>query len=543
MPENNRMLRRLLRADGLAGVLMVAAGLNWHGCAFSQQIMPAATGASARFAISGFEVTGDSPLSVAEWSQLLAPFIGPDATLATLQKAAAALEAELKARGFALHRVSLPPQEVGARVVLHVVKFVVGKVSVEGQAQHSEANIRSSVPDLREGEVPNFGALAVQTTIANENPSKQLQVSLKESDQPDRIDARLLVKESAPWQFSASLSNTGSESTGKDRLSLVGGYANLFDLDHQLSAAYTTSVARHQDVKQLGLNYRIPLYRQGGVFGLSYTRSDVVGSFGTFSSTGAGQTLGLSYNHYLEPEGGRRSQLTLSLDRKRFDVSLVNEAPVPGQLERGSRPLTLGYSVRMETDSTAWAYNLELSANLSGGAGNTLEAYQSEDVRINSTNWKAVRGGVSYVSAAASGWSWSARTQFQYSPGALISGEQFGLGGNASVRGTAERALAGDTGVFASLEATGPAWLPGLRPIAFMDGGWLRNNNADANPNKPGNDRLLGVGLGLRYGSASYSLSAEWGRLLSGSLVPFTAGSGLPQAGDQKIHLNLTASF
>ncbi len=515
----------------------------WHGCGTAQQAMPEATGATARFPIKGFEVLGESPLSKEESSRVLAPFIGPDGTLVTLQKATAALEAELKARGFALLRVSLPPQDVGEKVTLHVVKFVIGKVTVEGQSQYSEANIRASLPELREGQAPNFRVLALQTAIANESQGKQLQVSLKESEEADKIDARLMVSESRPLHFSASLSNTGSESTGQDRLSLIVSHANLFDLDHQFSAAYTTSIERVRDVKQLGLNYRIPLYRRGGVMGLAYTSSDVVGNFGTFNSTGAGQTLGVNYSHYLEPDGGRRSHVSLALDQKLFNASMVNGLPVPGQLERGSRPLSLGYTVKMESDTAVWGYNAELAVNLPGSSGNNLAAYQSEDLRISNERWKLLRGGVNYLSSFASDWTWGLRGQFQYSADALISGEQFGLGGSASVRGTGERAIAGDSGLFTSIEITSPEIIPGLRGVGFVDAGWLRNNNPDASMNKPGDDRLLSVGLGLRYVTGAYAVTAEWGRLIAGSVLPITSGAGIPQAGDQKLHISLSASF
>ena len=536
-------LRRFQRMPAASTTGPALAFLLGSAGVFAQQPMPPATGATTRFPISAFQLTGDSPLSAEESARVLSPFVGPDGTLLTLQKATAALEAELKAKGFALLRVSLPPQEVGATVRLHVVKFVIGKVSVEGLSRYNAANIRASVPELREGQAPNFKLLAVQTAIANESQGKQVQVSLKESDEADKIDAKLLVTESRPWNFSASISNTGSESTGRDRLSLLAGHSNVFDLDHQFSTAYTTSLERIKDVKQLGLNYRIPLYRQGGVIGMAYTRSDVVGNFGSFSSTGAGQTLGLNYSHYFEPEGGRRSYVMLGLDQKRFDAALVNDVAVPGQQERGSRPLAVGYWARTESDAAAWGYNLEVAVNVAGGNGNNLAAYQSEDVRIETENWRALRAGLNYAASFGSGWMWSVRSQLQYSAQALISGEQFGLGGNSSVRGAGERAIAGDKGFFAALEITGPEFMPGWRALGFLDAGILRNNNPDSNPNKPASDHLLGVGFGLRYGAGSYRLSADWGRLLLGSVLPMSSGSSLPQSGDQKIHVNLTASF
>ena len=236
------------------GLLLAAA------TAQAQQAMPEATGATTTFPIRGFELRGDIPLSSDDTSRILAPYIRTNGNLTTLQEAGAALEAALKAKGYALHRVTLPPQEVGNKVSFNVVKFVIGKITVESQGKVSEKNIRHSLPELQEGQAPNFLTLAVQTAIANENPAKQVQASLKESDEPEKIDVKLLVKASEPLTFSTSLANTGSDATGNDRLSLVLGHSNLFDLDHQFSMAYTSSLERTQNVKQLGLNYRCLLY-------------------------------------------------------------------------------------------------------------------------------------------------------------------------------------------------------------------------------------------------------------------------------------------
>lgn len=534
---------RLIQGDSLSSAIALCAMALGHCSVFAQTVAPAATGSTTKFVISGFELTGDNPLGPAESKEILAPFAKSDATIATLQQATSALEAALSARGFPLHRVSLPAQDLGGKVNLTVVKFVIGKVIVQGQAHFTESNILASVPELRVGEAPNFTKLAIQTAIGNENPGKQLQVSLKESDEVDKIDATLLVKETKPWNLSASLSNTGSESTGQDRFTVVGSHANVWGLDHQFSAAYTTSLERASDVKQLGVNYRIPLYKLGGVASMSFTKSDVVGGFGSFTSTGAGQTFGVSYSHYLPPAGGRRSYLSIGFDQKRFNAVQINGVPVVGQMDRQSSPLTFGYSARLESDNVVWSYHAELAANSGSDGGQQLIAFQSEDPRINRVDWRAIRGNVNYMRALSSGWLVAARGQFQYSPDALISGEQFGVGGSTSVRGTSERPMSGDSGLTASLELTSPVLGSGLRAVTFLDGGWISNHDSVMNPGKPASDQLISIGMGLRHSTGIYELSADWGRVVAGSVLPITPGSGIPRSGDQKAHVNVVARF
>lgn len=526
---------------------VVAAAALWcMGGLAHAQAQPNAALAPAPapvFAIKGFKVTGDNPLGDGETARILAPYLRADASMDTLQKATSALEEALRNRGFGLHRVALPPQDVGDTVTLDIVKFTISKLTIDGNKLYDEGNIRRSVPELREGHTPNFKRMAIQTAIANENPNKQVQVGVKEAEEPDKIDATITVKEERPWTFSLGLSNGGSESSGRDRFTVSGGHTNLFNRDHQFNGAYTTSLERFRDVKQLGLSYRVPLYELGGVLGASYTRSDVVGNFGAFTSTGAGHTFGINYTAYLPPEGGRRSYLTLGFDDKVFNASKINDIPVPGQVNRRSRPVTLGYTARVESDSSVWGYNTEFAMNTSSGAGNDLLSYQTEDPRIQTTRWKALRAGINYTTNFAEKWLWGVRSQFQYSPDILISGEQFGIGGSTSVRGTrSERPIAGDRGVSASLEVTTPELAPGLRVVGFLDAGWLANNNPNGT-SKPSSDRLAGVGLGLRFGSGPVSVTADYGRLVRGSVVPLTINTGSPQKGDDKLYVNMSVRF
>jgi hemolysin activation/secretion protein len=516
---------------------LLGASAAWAQAA-SPMAKPAA---QASFAIRGFNIKGDNPLSQNETSKVLAPFLRADANIDVLQKATAALEAALRDAGFGLHRVALPPQEVGDMVVLEVVKFTISKIVIEGNERYSAANVRASLPELKEGGSPNFSRLAVQTAIANENPSKHVTVSLKESEKPDSIDATVQVKETKPWNFSLALSNTGAKSSGRDRTTLSGSHQNLWDMDHQLTAAYTTSLEKLNDVKQLGLSYRMPMYSYNSVVGLNFTMSDVLGNFSTFTSTGQGRTIGGNYTYYLSPEGGKRSFITLAYDNKLFKAAVINGSAIG--VDRRSTPVSLGYTQRNESNAAVWSYNTDFSFNTGSGSGNTLQAYQEEDSRITTRSFKILHAGANYSAELGQKWLWGLRAHLQFSPNALISGEQFGLGGVGSLRGATDRVLLGDRGLSTSLEVTSPEWMPGLRITSFVDAGWLNNNDANGST-KLSSDKLASVGLGLRYAAQSgFLVSADYGRIISGSALPLASNSSAPQKGSDKLHMNLSMRF
>jgi hemolysin activation/secretion protein len=537
-----------------AGLFALTA-LTAAATAFAQAPAGAAPGAPATanpavtsvpppaFAIKGFKVTGDNPLGDAATQRVLAPYVRDDASLETLQQAAAALERELRDKGYGLHRVSLPPQEVGATVSLVIVKFTIAKVDIQGRGIYDEANIRRALPELREGATPNFGRLAVETAISNENPNKQIQVGLRESEELDKIDATISVKEQKPWNFAVGVSNAGTANSGRDRFTVSGSHTNLWNLDHQFTGAYTTSLERPGDVRQIGLAYKVPLYALGGVVGATYTKSDVIGDFGTFSSTGAGHTLGVSYTQYLAPKGGRRSYVSATLEDKLFKAAEIDRIAVPGQLDRRSAPFTLGYVARSETDRYVFAYEADLAVNTGLGSNDDLASYQAEDPRVDTVHWKALRGNISYTAPFSGNWLLLAHGSWQYSPDVLISGEQFGLGGVGSIRGTdLDRPITGDSGVAGTLEAQTPELAQGLRLLGFVDAGWLSNHKANG-ANRVSSDHLASVGLGLRYARDPLAVSLDYGRIVTGSRVDAAFNSAAPKKGDDRFYVNVQLRF
>jgi len=101
----------------------------------------------------------------------------------------------------------------------------------------------------------------------------------------------------------------------------------------------------------------------------------------------------------------------------------------------------------------------------------------------------------------------SGRITTQYTPDALIAGEQLGLGGATSVRGYREREIAGDSGLIATLEGFGPEWGKvlkaegaSLRALLFADFGWVHNNKNAPCFRTHTNCSLSSVGAGIRFG-------------------------------------------
>lgn len=477
-----------------AGSLRLAAALlmAWAGVVSAQPVP------ELRINVTAFQVEGDNPLSASETDGILSPYLGEQLGLAGLEAAADALEQAVRKRGFAFHRVILPPQRPEGGVIrLQVLRFIVGELTVVGNEHFSRENILNSIPALRTGETPNARAVGRSLAVANEHPSKRATVTMREGKTPDTVDAEVTVKDADPLQLFASLSNTGSDETGDYRLSLGAQHSNVFDRDHVVTASWTTSPDKTSDVNQYGVNYWAPIYAWGASVSAYATYSDVdsgrIADF--FDVTGRGTFLGVRYTQALLKQENYSHKLTFGLDDRAFtnDVSFSG-APIGVDVQ--SRPLSLRYSGRWDDVWGTAAFYVEYLNNLDGGSDNTDEAYRAQPgAPVN--NWDAWRMGADVTYSLPRGFYVMGRFRSQQAWQVLIPGEQFGLGGVNSVRGFEERATSGDRGYQFNLELWSPEVVENLRLLAFWDTGY-RKLEAPEPGQMPG-ETLGSIGAGARW--------------------------------------------
>ncbi len=521
----------------------LAATVLWAGLAMAMttaapwaQDVPRVT-----FEVERFEVSGDNPLPGDTTARILAPYAGEHEGLAGIEAAAQALEAELTARGHGFHRVIVPPQRASGGVFrLEVLAFRLKQVEVAGNRHFSAANVRRSLPSLRVGEVPDSAAYGRQVALANEHGSKRVAVFMRESDEPGFIDARVETRDVRPWQVFASVSNTGSDATGDERLSVGAQNNNLFGFDHGLTASYTTSPGHYGDVKQYGLNYRAPIYPWHSVINVFYTDSDV--SQGTvadfFDVSGAGRFAGVDFVHTLMPRRAYRHKVAVSIQDKLFEDDSVFRQQgfpvIPIGSDVRSRPVALRYEGRRETPELTAGFGVEYVRNLQSGARNNDDDYAAVSNGFATASWDLLRLRADADYALPLDWRLVARFSLQYAGESLISGEQFGVGGVASVRGLEEREFAGDDGWFLSVAGRSPEFAPGLRGLVFLDHGQIRRERTVAGVKDSESASSVGIGVRWQMGP-HFNLSLDLAHVLNGATET--------DADDGKLHFNLLARY
>ncbi|MDD2854979.1 MAG: ShlB/FhaC/HecB family hemolysin secretion/activation protein [Desulfuromonadaceae bacterium] len=477
---------------------------------FSPQTVSAAD--IPTFDISRYQVEGNTILPVAEVERILMPFAGKRSDFGVLQQAVEALEEAYRNLGFHAVKVVLPEQELkGGVVKLNIIEVRIGTVAVDGNKYFDKDNIRNSLLQLKEGTVPNLDRISMSIRVANENPSRKTQMTLHGGDSEDKTNALLKVVDDKLWKIGTTLDNTGNSETGDLRLALQAQYANLFNMDHLLTFQYTTSPAHWNDVNIYNLGYRIPLYRLGDSLDLYGGYSDVdsgtvsvqtSGGEAGINVSGKGTFAGIRYNQNLLRIGSYEHRILYGVDYRLFENN-IDFAGTPLGTSTASHPFNIGYSgsyaFRTGTELSLWS---TLSQNIPGGANGGKSDY--EKIRIDAPpTFTVLRAGTDIRISLPADIQTRLNLNGQYATVPLIPGEQFGVGGESSLRGFDERELTNDYGFSTTFEIYSPNILKlfsltesRLNALAFLDSAVLGRNKSQ--PGEIDNMNAASTGVGLR---------------------------------------------
>jgi len=517
----------------------------------------------ARFDIVRFDVRGNSLLPAERVTALVAPFVGRDRNYGDIQKALEALENAYRAAGYGAVNVHVPEQEItGGTIRLDVSEAVLGAVKLVGNRHFDAANVRASLPGLVEGRTPNLRRISENVQLANENPAKQVDVTLGTGREAGRIDARVTVREEDPRRYFVTLDNTGSLETGKHRLGLAWQHANLLGGDETLTLAYTGSpdawLGHPEDVKVdvYSVAFRKPFYALGDSLDILYGNSNVNLPIAqqTLDMVGKGEVFALRWNHLFPRRGEYSSRLVFG-----FDVKHINTACDPDQ--RGltatctpytTRPVSATYSGQWQGIGHQTAFHAGLAVNLLptgvryAGAPGTPAAGKNDHYsfvagRHVSDEFVILRFGASHARQVG-GWQLRAALTGQLAGSGLPPAEQVGLAGSTAVRGFNERAVSADTGHVVNLEAYTPnvadrfGFSGNLHGMLFFDFGYGRNVGADGTPfNTIG---IASTGLGVRY-ALDKDVSFAW----TAAQVVDPGPAGIEDRGDWRSHFRLVVGF
>jgi hemolysin activation/secretion protein len=525
-----------------ARILSIAAAALSMSAACAQTAAPGEGG--PRFAISRYEVEGNSLLPPARLESTLAPFAGPDRGFGDVRQAVQALQKAYRDRGYNVVVVQLPEQELDRGVVrMRVIEQRIGRVEVIGNQQFSTANIRASLPGLVEGTTPNIRDISASLKVANTNPAKQTTLDLQSGAAPDTVDATVRVGEIKPWRIGLTADNTGSPETGRTQIGLLLQHANLWGRDDVGTLQYITSAEDPSAVKVWAAGYHLPLYSLGDSmdFFASYANVDsgtVTAGILNLLVSGKGRVAGVRYNHSLPQWREVTQTLIAGFDWRAYDNNIGMDGTDLGN-DVTVRPLSLTWAGQMAAGPGQFGLQVTGLQNVKGGKNGT-DADMALQRAGATASYRLLRYSANYSQPVASDWQMRLRLNGQVAHDPLIPGEQFGAGGAASVRGFREREVADDNGNFASAEIETPNLCAGratslqCSAVGFLDGARLSRNNPL--PGEQDSTSISSFGFGLRFMVVKNgALQIDYGQVIK--------GGGVRSRGDNRVHVALSLNY
>ena len=507
--------------------------------------------------IERFQVIGNTLLAPELIESLLAPYTGIGRSFTDIQRALEALEGAYRSAGYGAVNVATREQDITEGIVaLEVIESVIGQVSILGNKYYDSNNIRAALPSLIEGATPSARKLSENIRLANENPTRQIDVVLSMSEQEGKVDAKVNVDDSSPHKFFLTMDNTGNQNTGMYRTGVGYQHNNLFNRDQAATLNYSTSPSHVRQVTQISGSYRLPLYAQGASIDLVAAYSDTDAGTtstvaGPLSFSGKGDVLGAHYNFYLPRQGDYVAKVVTGLDYRAYlnNCTLGNFGAAGCGSAAASvtvHPLSAAYNGTLTRPTYVADYAISLMRNIPGGAhGGASDFNAVRPGTAGSTGAKAdysvLRLNGSLAGSVFEGWQYRVAGNAQYTPSALISGESLGLVGANAVRGFIEREFSSDKGYVTNFELYTPELAQRLgmqngsfRLLGFIDQaeGWkVPVAGESANHVSVGSS---GLGLRLTY-SKNLMAKFDWARVFD------TAGSVM--SGSYRGQISLVATW
>lgn len=464
--------------------------------------------------VERFEIVGSTVFSPEELAQVTAEFTNRPISLAELFQARSKITDLYLQKGYITSGTYIPPQTIKSGVIkIQVVEGKLSDIQVTGNRRLNSNYVRNrlaiaTTPPL------NRKRLLEALQLLQLNPLIQnLSAELAAGSSPGTSILQVQIQEEKSFTTQAVLDNGRSPSVGSFRRRLQLNEGNLLGLGDGLNVAYTNTDGSNG----FDASYTLPLNPRNGT--LSF-------NFGIASSTVIERPFSIldiqSASHYYElvfrqPIFQRPTQefaLGLTAVHRVSEATYIEGERIPfpslgADGEGRTRISALRFFQEWTSRNSREVFAVRSQFNLGIGALNATINQNPPDGRF--FTWQ---GQAQWVRLLAPDTLLILRANTQLASRPLLPLEQFGLGGNESVRGYRQDLLLADNGAFASAQVQVPILrLPkvnGLLQLTpFFDFGVAWNNSGITNFNT---NTLASIGLGLRWTQGDrLTARLEWG--------------------------------
>ncbi|NJL61243.1 MAG: ShlB/FhaC/HecB family hemolysin secretion/activation protein [Methylacidiphilales bacterium] len=464
-------------------------------------------------AIKKIKITGSTIFSEKDFAKITERYTKKPVSLAELFQLRSEITKFYVDKGYITTGAFIPPQKLIDGVVeVRIIEGELEEIKVSGTGRLNPNYVRSRLA-LATRKPLNREKLLEALQVLQLNPLiKNLSAELAAGIRPGSSTLEVTIQEAKTFNAQITLDNSRSPSVGSFRRQVQLSESNLLGLGDSISAAYTNTDGSNS----YDFNYTVPINPRNGTFAFSYGTSDnnvIEQPFNRLDIESNSNYYEFTLRQPVIQKPNRELAFGVALTNRESQASLLNgEVPFPGEgVDKNGRTSVTALRLFQEWTQRSSKQVFAVRSQFSIG----LDAFNSTiNNKSPDSSFYAWRGQAQWVRLLAPDTLLLIRGDLQFADRPLVALEQFGLGGQSSVRGYRQDALLTDNGFFVSSEVR----LPLLRDkrsqtllqiVPFIDVGtvWNRSNRANLETNT-----LLSTGLGLRL-QLSDKLNAQfdWG--------------------------------
>ena len=289
------------------------------------------------------------------------------------------------------------------------------------------------------------------------------------------IDVRVVASGTSPYYGRVIFDNAGQPATGRTRARLQVGHGDLLGPGRSVDITAVVAVANPSKQQQFALRLQNPVPEIATLLAveasMARSRPGLTGGF--FDVLGDSRSVSVSARHLLPRIGALEPFAELALDSTVNDDQL-NFFGVNLGTKVGTTPLALTFGGTLQGSGWRAFAQGRVRHNLALGTAASDSDYAK--ARVGATpRWTSLDTLMEGRKGLAPGLEGVVRLQAQWSHNALISSQQFRVGGANLLRGLQEGELGGDTGAALGFEVW---WAPALahKLGLLLDTGKARRN-------------------------------------------------------------------
>lgn len=461
------------------------------------------------FTLNSILVEGNSVYSDGELATIYQDKLGKTQSLADVYTIANQLMLQYRNDGYILTQVVVPPQEIdGGNVTLRVVEGFVDQIKIEQSENAGNVNmgnIETYARQIRTGGPLNVRDLERELLIINDLPGVTARSVLSPSPTVTGAADILIMVDYDPIDGLIGLDNYGSRYLGPTQATGAVTLNSMLGLNEAITAQIVHApVNSERELSYGALSYEQPVGPYGTRirFGGTVADTDPGWDLDQFDVRGHAWTLSAGLVHPIIRSRSENLTGRLTLDwRKVRSENNIEDTRTDRivALRAGARYEFLDtlLGIGVNTIDAEISKGLNLFGTSDEGDANMTRANadpQFTKMEMELQRLQRLTGSVNLLVGARGQWA----------SDALLSSEEFGVGGINSGRGYDPSEVTGDDGIAAKVELQwkepidiDSRFVDGYQLYGFYDVGTVWNKDATTSAQK--RDSISSVGAGVRF--------------------------------------------